>query len=71
MLEDGDRLNIFINVQHPYGEEIFDGNTEQPINWGYNANATKDAKRGYVGYIFGLPRISNTTNTSYSPDPNQ
>jgi hypothetical protein len=47
----------------PYGEEIFDGNTEQPINWGYNANATKDAKRGYVGYIFGLPRVSNTTNT--------
>jgi hypothetical protein len=70
-LEDEDKLSIFVNVQHPYGEEIFDGNTEQPINWGYNVNATKDAKRGYVGYIFGLPRVSNTTNTTYAPDPNQ
>ncbi|MBK8398837.1 MAG: DUF839 domain-containing protein [Leptospiraceae bacterium] len=71
ILEDGNRFNIFVNVQHPYGEEIFDGNTEQPINWGYNMYATKEAKRGYVGYIFGLPRITNTTNTSYKPDPNQ
>ena len=70
-LEDADRLNFFVNIQHPYGEEIFDGNTEQPINWGYNANATKDAKRGYVGYIFGLPRVTNTTNTTFAPDTNQ
>ena len=60
-----------MNIQHPYGEEIFDGNTEQPINWGYNANATKDAKKGYVGYIFGLPRVTNTTNTTFAPDTNQ
>jgi secreted PhoX family phosphatase len=70
-LEDGDRLNIFVSVQHPYSDEVFDGNTEQPINWSYNANATKEQKRAYIGYIYGLPRLTNTTNTTYTPDPNQ
>lgn len=58
-LEDENRLNIFVNVQHPLGDEAFDGNTEQPVNWSYINNASKDDKRAYIGYISGLPRITN------------
>jgi secreted PhoX family phosphatase len=49
-------LYIFTNAQHPL-EDKFKNARGEYVNTGFIDAATEEQKRGYVGYIFGLPPI--------------
>lgn len=49
-------LYIFTNAQHPL-EDYFRNAAGEKVNKNYVDNATEEQKRGYVGYIYGLPVV--------------
>jgi len=55
-LQTDNNLYIFTNTQHPL-EDKFKNAKGESVNSAFINAATEEQKRGYIGYIFGLPAI--------------